>query len=258
MEQGTIKSVAGFVEAVVELKQATHANALFFRGESAQFEKPCAPAIYRSEALIKSERFFFNEAQHRFPEIFSQCKTELDRLVLMQHYGVPTRLLDVTENPLVSLFFACEENNRDKEDKSCDIGSVFCIAVPFEHVHYEGNTGVKTLASLAGKGRGFCTQEEKYKKILFVKPLWIDERIKRQQGEMLLFGCGERKEYLIELGEDSRKEIYIKQKWCIPVEYKSKIRKELCALGVRRSYLFPNLENLTEEILGILECKNKK
>jgi hypothetical protein len=40
--------------------------------------------------------------------------SQFDILVKMQHYGLPTRLLDATLNPLIALFFACHEERCKK------------------------------------------------------------------------------------------------------------------------------------------------
>jgi hypothetical protein len=87
---------------------------LFYRGQT-NIEKSLLPSAFRIkpdekwETALNREKSYFYEAMTRFPNEFSNM-SNLDRLAKMQHYGLPTRLLDITSNPLTALFFACEES----------------------------------------------------------------------------------------------------------------------------------------------------
>jgi len=87
------------------------------------------------------------------PHEFASDETMFDKLVRMQHFGLPTRLLDVSRNALVALFFATEPGPIGSEPSD---GIVTAFAIPSElEKHYDSDS-VSCIANLAN-----MTSEEK-------------------------------------------------------------------------------------------------
>ena len=79
------------------------------------------------------------------PNEFAADATMFDRLVRMQHFGLPTRLLDVSLNPLVALYFATDPG----PDGTASDGSVAAFAIPEDREKYYDSDSVSCIANLA-------------------------------------------------------------------------------------------------------------
>lgn len=97
----------------------------FFRGQS-KTEFQLEPGLFRKRVLDERRRVgmyprsleriiideFISESCIYKPEI--RQDDFLSWMEIAQHHGLPTRLLDLTSNPLVALYFACiSDENED-------------------------------------------------------------------------------------------------------------------------------------------------
>ena len=187
---------------------------LYFRGVSKSHYK-LLPAIYR-DGLIENEDVIFNECLARNPQDFVGELSTFDKLVKMQHYGVPTRLLDVTSNPLVALYFACQDPKTtsgrvyafyvsEKAIKYSDSNTVSVVANlarrPYEEINIlDASRGDVTtfnkrrdiqalLSAIRGEKPSFLSAISKgtLESVWAVKPKMNNNRLVRQEGAFLLF-----------------------------------------------------------------------
>ena len=85
------------------------------------------------------------------PSEFASDETMFDKLVRMQHFGLPTRLLDVSHNALVALYFATDPGPHHSKPSN---GIVTAFGIPEEFEKYFDSDSVSCIANLANMTAG--------------------------------------------------------------------------------------------------------
>jgi hypothetical protein len=229
------------------------------------------PSLFRKQSNRQHEKNLLREVLSMHPSEFRQDSGVFEHLVRLQHFSLPTRLLDVTFNPLVALYFA-SQGTKNKD------GEVLQFKFPSRNLKYFDSdtvSAVSNLSNLSGNERNqiramnkddelvselagrrllhFIKSEKPYfeprirldhlKGFIPVKPRLSNRRILAQQGAFFLFG-------LTTKLDDSNSHGIRVSRTEVPGDNKAHIRAALDRIGINEATLFPEIDRAARYVFS--------
>jgi hypothetical protein len=217
---------------------------LWFRGHS-DAKHLLLPSVWRSRRTPDDERNFSNRFRSRAAIRLPNAPGRNDYaawLSLMQHYGLPTRLLDWTRSPLVAAYFALADYVREGP-----IGSAIWILDPHK---LNKCLGWDDLTPPIDSNSAHELLETAFKNtrvsgpnVLAVMAVEHDLRMFVQQGAFTIQGTTQELESRVDA------DLYL-TKLIVPESSARDFAYEIVASGFRRGDLYPDLANLADEMKG--------
>jgi hypothetical protein len=275
-----VQCVEDYIKRCFTLKKnKQEGHILLFRGE-ASIHKMLIPRIYHQDYhFIEHEDTIFKEVLSMFPELLAQ-NTTVEKLIIMQHYDFPTRILDASRNPLVGLFFSSyigQDGNQEKKD-----GRVYVFSVPEKEIKYCDSDSVSILANLCKCSYDFSIKDcdtssrksfnegdsdedvivylrheiqaekpyfhpsirpEILESVICLRPRMNNPRIIRQDGYFFVYGIDGEKKFPAQMSKE-----WIVDDIEILKDDKPQINNELDMLNIDEAFLFPDYRHFANMV----------
>ena len=257
---------------------------LYFRGESNKFWELYPPVMRKSEgkSLFRDkEGEMLVDLMARQPEAFNDRSSALAHWVFSQHHGLKTRLIDITRNPIVALFYACGGFDGQQKIDGClhiyavprflvkpfNSDAVSIIAnfarlswieqelllgaeVGIEHA-LDHQRSLRRLYHLIRQEKPFFDERIDPRdlfRVFVIEPQQSFERIRAQSGAFLISAFHERFERSEILRQNPEIPIYDHYILNVPKAKKESILDELRMLNITRETLFPGLDESAKAV----------
>lgn len=244
-EPQKIKSVSDFINVINEIVDfediEEKENIVVFRGETQDFGKSkCIPNIFRKPFIDKNKMFEKNLFDEMSANGIAVGNNYLEKAVSAQHDGFPSRLLDVSYNCLVALYFACTPYYFKPEDSKDEVdGYVYIFTIEKMFCPTANNIIDNYNDIIENKKDSFITYNLFGMNHKLIDHIRSNKRIIAQQGAFILFQGDEYQpipDRLIKTIE-------------IPSKSKKRLRRELKELfGIYTGSIYPQADNLISYI----------
>jgi len=250
----SVTSLSELVQTVLQIRSERPAdNFLWYRGVNCHTYK-MLPKLMRDgkdeDTVFERERRLLTRFRQRSLAYWKEGypQNEWEHLFAMQHYGLPTRLLDWSENLLVATFFSLSGSNTHTHDGAC-IPSLWCIdpvswnrAMPML-VEYGDAIRVLTTADDDLDAYRPETTKRRLKSPVAMFGAHNSDRIVAQRGTFIVWGAESKPLEEVADGLASA------NLWNITFTGdRDALFADLRTIGVSETMVFPELSYLAEEL----------